>query len=193
MVVFACVVFLMLISCGSLHFCPAPLTITLWGLSIWSQGVGRHRCHSAQSSTNAAFFCVFVLFFSFSSSVKLLILSTGSLSLSSKPFSFYRFPKELLLFSLHGNEANIPRFLHCCPHFHSMFGLLLGNAKREMSCTHLCWGPEGLCVCTRIHVMCVKLLFSEYWSPSWTPASCATILTGQCADRSSKSYMWQRK
>lgn len=52
-----------------------PLTIAL---SIWSQGVGRHRCHSAQSRTSAAFFCMLVLFFLFSSCVKLPVLSTGS-------------------------------------------------------------------------------------------------------------------
>lgn len=141
--------------------------------------------------------CCFILyacaFFSFSSSLKLLVLSTGSLSLSFKPFLYYRFAKELLLSSLQSKEANIPRFPHCCPHFHSVFNLLLGNAKREMSCTHLCWGPEGLRLCTRLDVMCVKLLFSGYQIPSWTPASCATILTGQCTDRSSKSCMWQRK
>lgn len=129
--------------------------------------------------------------FSFNSSVKLLVLNTGSLS--SKSFPFYRFPKELSLSSLHGKEVNIPRFPHCCPHFHSTFTLLLGDAKREMSCTHLFQGPEGLRVCTRLDVMCVKLLFSEYQSPSWTLASCATILTGPCTDRSIKSYMWQRK
>lgn len=176
-----------------LYFCPAPLTITLWGLWIWSQRAGIHRCHSAQSSDSTAFFCTLVLLFSFSSSVKLLVLGTGSLSLSTKPFLFYKFPKELPLSSLHGKEVNIPRFPHCCPHFHSMFSLLLGDAKREMSCTHLFQGPEGLRLCTRLDVMCVKLLFSEYRSPSWTPASCATVLTRQCTDRSSKSYMWQRK
>lgn len=76
-----------------LYCCPAALTITLWGLWIWSQGTGRHRCHSAQSSATIAFFCMFVLLFSFSNSVKLLFLSTRSLSLSSKPFPFFRFPK----------------------------------------------------------------------------------------------------
>lgn len=105
-------------------------------------------------------------FFSFSSSVKTLVLSTGSLSLSSKPFPFYRFPKELPLSSLHSKEVNIPRFPHCCPHFHSVLNLLLGDAKREMSCTRLSRGPEGLCVCACLDVMCVKPLFSEYQSPS---------------------------
>lgn len=128
------------------YCCPAALTITLWGLWIWSQGVGRHRCHSAQSRASIAFFCMLVLLFPFSNSVKLLVLSTGSLSLSSKPFPFFRFPKELPLSSLHGKEVNIPRLPHCCPHFHSMFSLLLGDAKREMSCTHLFWGPGG-CAC----------------------------------------------
>lgn len=183
----------MLISCASLYFCPAPLTIALWGLWIWSLGAGRHRCHSAQSSTSAAFFLYACAFFSFSSNVKLLVLGTGSLSLSSKLLPFFRFPKELPLSSLHGKEVNIPRFPHCCPHFHSVLNLLLGDAKRGMSCTHLSRGPEGLRVCTRLDVMCVKLLFPEYRSPSWAPASCATILTRQRTDRSSKSYMWQRK
>lgn len=63
-VVFASsLIFLMLISCALLSFCPAPLTIALQRLWIQSQGVGGNRCHSAQSSTSVAFFCMCVPFF----------------------------------------------------------------------------------------------------------------------------------
>lgn len=63
-VVFASsLIFLMLISCALLSFCPALLTIALQGLWIQSQGVGGNRCHSAQSSTSVAFFCMRVPFF----------------------------------------------------------------------------------------------------------------------------------
>lgn len=63
-VVFASsLIFLMLISCALLSFCPAPLTIALQCLWIQSQGVGGNRHDSAQSSTGVTFFCVHVPFF----------------------------------------------------------------------------------------------------------------------------------
>ena len=111
-----------------------------------------------------SFVCM-CLFFSFSSSVKPFVLSTGSSLVSSNPFPFYRFPQELPIASLRNKEVSIPRFPHCCPHFHSMLDLLLGDAKREMSRTHLSRGSEGVHVCACLDVMCARLLFSEYQSP----------------------------
>lgn len=150
----------MLISCitvflSSTHNCPVK-TVNLL-TECWKTQMP--FCSEQQQ-------CCFLLYacavFSFSSNVKLLFFQHRVFITIPKSFPFYRFPKGLPLSSLHGKEVSIPGFPCCCPHFHSLLNLLLGDAKRELSCAHLSRGPEGLCVCTPLDVMCVKLLFSEY-------------------------------
>lgn len=125
----------------------------------------------------------------FSSSVRLFVLSTQSLSVSSNRFTFYR-------------SARAP---NCHLKLQRIFLDSLITILISTPCSICCWVmqrgrwavlicPEarrGCTECARLDVICARLLFPEHQSPPWTPASCATI--GQCTDGGSKSYMWQRK
>lgn len=157
MVIFACVVFLMLISCitvflSSTHNCPVKT------VNLLTEGWKTQMPFCSEQQQ-----CCFLLYgcavFSFSRNVK-LVFSTGSLSLSpnhshftgfqkGSHFPAYMAKKSVFLDSLAAVLISTPCSICCW-------------AKRELSCAHLSRGPEGLCVCTPLDVMCVKLLFSEY-------------------------------
>lgn len=163
-------VFLMLTSCLLLytqHHSQLPCESSGSSHSVLEEAESM-LCRAVQLLLSFRCMC---LFFFFNSSVKLF----SSAQHLSNSFPFSIFSEDLPVSSLCGEEVSIPRFSLCCPRFHCMLNLLPGDAKREMSCTHLSRGSACVCACVQADVMCARLLFSEYQSPLWTPTSCAII------------------
>lgn len=103
--------------------------------------------------------------------------SSGVKLFSSNPFPFSRFLQKLLVPTQQTSQYSwIPSLPSSFPH--SMLNLLLGDAGRELRCSHLSCGSA--CVCVHTDVMCTRLLFSE--------SLLFSNLTGQCSGRNNKSY-----
>lgn len=136
-------VFLMLTSCLLLytqHHSQLPCESSGSSHSVLEEAESM-LCRAVQLLLSFRCMC---LFFFFNSSVKLF----SSAQHLSNSFPFSIFSEDLPVSSLCGEGVNIPRFSLCCPRFHCMLNLLPGDAKREMSCTHLSRGSA--CVCVRV-------------------------------------------
>lgn len=173
-VVFASsLIFIMLLSCALLSFCPAPLTIALRGLWIQSQGVGENRHHSAQSSARVAFFCMhvpffFFFFFPFSSSMRFL----------SSAQDLYQYPPTHSHFTGFHKSSRLPAYTAKKSIFlDSPIAVLISTP-----CSICCWvmqrGRWAALICpeTQRGVRVCQAFFVR-WLPksSLTPASCTTI------------------